>query len=86
MTRRFLDRLPRLRFVQSLTAGVEHLAGRIPPGVTLCSGRGIHSASTAELAVTLILSSLRGIPEFVRGQDARTGSSWNAPRLPTSGC
>ncbi len=64
-----LARMPRLRMVQSLTAGVEHLAGRIPDGVALCSGRGIHSASTAELALTLVLASLRGLPGFVRAQD-----------------
>jgi phosphoglycerate dehydrogenase-like enzyme len=64
-----LDRMPRLRFVQSLTAGTEHLEGRIPAGVALCSGRGIHSSSTAELAMTLILASLRGVPDFIRAQD-----------------
>jgi phosphoglycerate dehydrogenase-like enzyme len=41
----------------------------IPDGVTLCNGRGIHDASTAELAVGLTLASLRGIPDFVRAQD-----------------
>jgi phosphoglycerate dehydrogenase-like enzyme len=77
----FLDRLPRLRYVQSLTAGVEHLAGRIPPGVTLCSGRGIHSASTAELALTLILSSMRGIPEFVHAQQRQVWVQAEHPAL-----
>ena len=33
------------------------------------NGRGIHDTSTAELTLTLILASLRGIPEFVRDQD-----------------
>ncbi|HEY3016654.1 MAG TPA: 2-hydroxyacid dehydrogenase [Nocardioides sp.] len=75
----FLDRMPRLRWVQSLTAGTEHLAGKIPDGVTLCSGRGIHGASTAELALTLILASLRGVPEFVRGQDRQ---EWHQVRRP----
>jgi phosphoglycerate dehydrogenase-like enzyme len=37
--------------------------------VTLCNARGVHDASTAELAVTLMLASLRDVPEFVRGQD-----------------
>lgn len=64
-----VDRMPRLRVVQSLMAGTEHLAGRIPDGVTLCNARGVHSSSTAELALTLILASLRGVPEFVRAQD-----------------
>jgi phosphoglycerate dehydrogenase-like enzyme len=62
--------LPRLQVVQTLTAGVDHIRGALPAGVVLCNGRGIHDTSTAELALTLILASLRGIPEFVRAQDA----------------
>ena len=61
--------LPRLRVVQTLTAGVDHIREAVPDGVVLCNGRGIHDTSTAELALTLILSSLRGVPEFVRAQD-----------------
>ena len=61
-------RMPRLRVVQSLTAGIEHLAPHVPEEVMLCNGRGIHDASTAELALTLILASLRGIPDFVAAQ------------------
>jgi phosphoglycerate dehydrogenase-like enzyme len=64
-----LERMTSLEVVQTLTAGVDNIAARIPEGVTLCSGRGIHDASTAELALTLTLASLRGIPEFVRAQD-----------------
>ena len=37
--------------------------------MTLCSGRGIHDTSTAELVLTLVLASLRGVPSFVRAQD-----------------
>lgn len=64
-----LDRMSSLRVVQTLTAGVDNIRARVPAGVTLCSGRGIHDASTAELAVTLTLASLRGVPDFVRAQD-----------------
>ena len=65
-----LDRMTSLEIVQTLTAGVDNIASRIPDGVTLCSGRGIHDASTAELTLALTLASLRGIPEFVRAQGA----------------
>ena len=65
-----LGRMSRLRVVQTLTAGVDHIRGEVPEGVLLCNGRGIHNASTAELALTLTLASLRGIPGFVRDQDA----------------
>lgn len=63
-----LHEMPNLEVVQLLTAGYEHLLDDLPAGVTLCNGRGIHSASTAELAMALILASLRGIPDFVRAQ------------------
>ena len=73
------SRMPRLRVVQTLTAGVDHIRGRIPDGVLLCNGRGIHNASTAELALTLTLASLRGIPGFVRDQDdERWNQGWRA--------
>lgn len=61
--------MKRLRVVQTLTAGVEHMRPYVPEGVTLCNGRGIHDASTAELTMTLMLSSLRGVPQFVRAQE-----------------
>ena len=64
-----LPRMASLKVVQTLSAGVDNVRGRIPDGVTLCNGRGIHDTSTAELALTLILSSLRGVPDFVRAQD-----------------
>ena len=64
-----LPRMTNLRLVQTLSAGVDNVRARIPDGVTLCNGRGIHDASTAELALTLTLASLRGIPGFVRAQE-----------------
>jgi phosphoglycerate dehydrogenase-like enzyme len=64
-----LPRMKSLEVVQTLSAGVDNVKSRIPEGVTLCNGRGIHDSSTAELTLTLILSSLRGVPDFVRAQD-----------------
>ncbi|MGZ4657035.1 MAG: 2-hydroxyacid dehydrogenase [Blastococcus sp.] len=66
----FLESLPRLRLVQLLTAGAETYAGRLPAGVVLCNARGAHTPSTAEWAVTVTLAAQRGIPFFVREQDA----------------
>jgi phosphoglycerate dehydrogenase-like enzyme len=63
-----LAAMPRLRVVQTLTAGVDHIRAGIPDGVLLCNGRGIHNASTAELALTLTLASLRDVPGFVDAQ------------------
>ena len=64
-----LSRMTSLEVVQTLTAGVDNVRSAVPAGVTLCNGRGIHDTSTAELALTLILASLRGIPDWVRAQD-----------------
>jgi phosphoglycerate dehydrogenase-like enzyme len=74
-----LARMPQLRVVQTMTAGVEHIRPFVPEGVVLCNGRGIHDASTAELAMTLMLSSLRGIPRFVNAQREHR---WDHQMLP----
>ncbi|MEU3147189.1 MULTISPECIES: 2-hydroxyacid dehydrogenase [unclassified Streptomyces] len=58
--------------VQTLSAGVDHVQPglrHVGPGVRLCNARGVHEASTAELALALVLASLRGLPDFVRAQD-----------------
>lgn len=64
-----MARMPRLKVAQTLTAGYEHVLPFVPDGVTLCNARGLHDASTAELALTLTLSALRGIPRYTRFQD-----------------
>ncbi|MGW4382431.1 2-hydroxyacid dehydrogenase [Kitasatospora sp. NPDC004531] len=66
--------LPSLRVVQTLTAGMDDVLPHVPAGVVACNARGLHDASTAELAVTLILASLRGVPRFVRLQEQ---GSWS---------
>ncbi|MGW1836238.1 2-hydroxyacid dehydrogenase [Streptomyces sp. NPDC002067] len=68
-----LARMSGVRVVQTLTAGVEYILPALdglPAGARLCNARGLHDASTAELALTLILAALRDIPGFVRAQDA----------------
>ena len=77
VTRAVLPRMTGLRAVQALSAGVDGIAPVVPAGVTLCNARGVHEASTSEMALTLILASLRGIPRFVRGQDR---GEWNRSR------
>ena len=71
----FLEGLPRLRLVQLLSAGAERFVGRLPEGVLLCNARGAHTPSTAEWAVTATLAAQRGIPFFVREQQAGRWSS-----------
>jgi phosphoglycerate dehydrogenase-like enzyme len=62
--------LPRLRLVQLLSAGSEKFVGRLPEGVALCNARGAHTPSTAEWVVAAVLAAQRGLPHFVREQDA----------------
>ncbi|MBA0051740.1 dihydrofolate reductase [Streptomyces sp. AJS327] len=67
-----LRQMTQLRVVQTLTAGVDHVLPALPDlpsGTVLCNARGVHDASTAELALALTLASLRHLPEFVRAQE-----------------
>lgn len=75
-----MARMPRLRVVQTLTAGYEHVLPYLPDGVTLCNAGRLHDTSTAELAVALALAAQRGIPDFVRGQDV---GDWRHRRWPS---
>ncbi|MEV8567853.1 2-hydroxyacid dehydrogenase [Streptomyces sp. NPDC051322] len=73
-----------LRVVQTLSAGTDHVQPGLDdlhPGVQLCNARGVHEASTAELALALILASLRGIPDFVAGQQQEEWRSGFRPAL-----
>jgi phosphoglycerate dehydrogenase-like enzyme len=62
-----------VRVVQSQSIGYDGVADFLPPGITFCNARGVHEASTAELAVGLIIASQREFPAFVRAQER---SSW----------
>jgi phosphoglycerate dehydrogenase-like enzyme len=73
--------LDALEVVQLQSAGYEQFVGQLPDGVTLCNAAGVHDASTAELALTLTLASIRDIPEFVGSQ--RDGR-WEPLRLRSS--
>ncbi len=61
-----MGRMPNLRVVQTLTAGVDNVLAALPRGVTLCNAAGVHDASTAELAVGLTIASLRHLDDFAR--------------------
>jgi phosphoglycerate dehydrogenase-like enzyme len=62
--------LPKLRMVQTLSAGVELWEGRLPAGVLLSNARGAHGGATAELAATGLLALYREVPQFLADQAA----------------
>jgi phosphoglycerate dehydrogenase-like enzyme len=69
-----MARMPRLRVVQTLTAGFEHVLPHLPDGVTLCNARGLHDTATAELAIALTLAAQNDLPRFV---EARHEQVWD---------
>ncbi|MFD7816160.1 2-hydroxyacid dehydrogenase [Streptomyces sp. NPDC059785] len=79
-----LPRMTSVQAVQTLSAGIDHVQPGLKylrDGVQLCNARGVHEASTAELTLTLVLASLRGIPDFVRAQDKEEWRSGFRPAL-----
>ena len=78
-----LSRMPRLKVVQTLTAGVDWLRPHLPPGVALCNARGAHDASTAEWVVAAMLGALRSFPEFTREQVAARWAYQGTDQLAT---
>ncbi|GHC95472.1 dehydrogenase [Nocardiopsis terrae] len=70
-----IDRMPELRVLQLVSAGYEQVLGLLPDHVTLCNGRGLHDASTAEHALALILAAQRDLPRWAIDQrEHRWGS------------
>ncbi|MGG5751788.1 2-hydroxyacid dehydrogenase [Zafaria sp. Z1313] len=64
-------RAPNVRIVQTQSTGYDGVAERVGGHVAVASAAGVHAAATAELAVGLALSSLRGLDEAARDQHAR---------------
>lgn len=73
-TTSLIDSMPNVKFVQALTAGYDNVLPHLRKGVVLCNGRGVHDASTAELAVCLMLHRLTGMPAF---DDAHRDHRWD---------
>jgi phosphoglycerate dehydrogenase-like enzyme len=66
--------MPRLRAVQTLTAGYEHVLPYLPAGVALCNARGLHDTATAELALALTLAAQNDLVPF---DEARRAGVWD---------
>ncbi|WP_335987300.1 2-hydroxyacid dehydrogenase [Glycomyces sp. MUSA5-2] len=57
-----------LKAIQLLSAGAEVWVPVVPPGVTLCDARGVHTGVTAEWTVGAVIASMRGFDLFARQQ------------------
>lgn len=67
----------RTRLVQGLSLGYDGVAESLPPGYLYANAVGVYEATTAELALALILASERGLADFVRASDAgRWSPAW----------
>jgi phosphoglycerate dehydrogenase-like enzyme len=69
-----LDRLEasRLGVIQAQSLGFDGVADVLPAGIGFCNAVGVHEASTAELAIALLLASQREVDRY-----AREVGQWN---------
>ena len=65
----------RIRVIQTLSAGVDWLAGRVPEGVMVCNARGVYDSPLAEWVVGAILAFQRGL---VQARDAQAKATWTS--------
>ncbi len=69
----------RLRVIQTLSAGVDWLIGRVPEHVSVCNARGVYDAPLAEWVVGAILAMQRGL---VQSRDAQARREWDVIEPP----
>ncbi len=65
--------LGRLQVIQTLSAGVDWLAGRVSERITVCNARGVYDVPLAEWVVGAILAVQRG---FASARDAQGRGAW----------
>jgi phosphoglycerate dehydrogenase-like enzyme len=68
-----LARMPKLRVIQTLSAGVDWLLPAVPSGVTLCDARGTRDRPVAEWVLGAILASLK---HFGEARDSQRAHDW----------
>ena len=71
--RREVLRRDGLKWVLTLTAGVDHVLADLPPGVALYNAHALHDRAVAQHAVALLLAAGRGLHRF---RDAQQGRVW----------
>ena len=68
--------MPRLRLIQALTTGVDHIMAlpNLPPNVTITAARGFHGPQMSELAFLFMLAFARKFPTVLEDQKNKI---WN---------
>ena len=69
-----MQRMPKLKVVQTLTAGFDAVRPHVPAGAVLCNARGVHDASTAEWVVGATVAAIREFGYFAAEQ---AGGRWS---------
>ncbi|WP_424952174.1 NAD(P)-dependent oxidoreductase [Deinococcus sp.] len=65
---------PGLKWVLTLTAGIDHVLSELPEGVALYNAHTLHDKAVAQHALALMLSVGRGL---YRSRDAQHGRHWS---------
>ncbi len=74
-----LAQMQGLRVIQTLSAGVDQLLARVPPGVTVCDARGTRDIAVAEWVLAVILASYKRLPEL---RDQQLAHRWDRSEPP----
>jgi phosphoglycerate dehydrogenase-like enzyme len=69
-----LPRMPALRVIQTLSAGVDTLLAITPPGVTLCDASGTRDVPVSEWVLAAVLASQKVLPEL---RDRQREHDWH---------
>lgn len=72
-TRSRLLETPGLKWLLTLTAGIEHVQGHLPPGIKLFNANALHDRAVAVHVVTGMLAAMRGLHRF---RDAQREGRW----------
>ncbi|MGQ9692954.1 MAG: 2-hydroxyacid dehydrogenase [Thermaceae bacterium] len=75
---RLFPRMPRLKLVQTLSAGVDWIVDIVPEGVILADGSGIHDVPVAEWVIGAILA---GLKRFLTFCDQQRVGLWRPERV-----
>jgi phosphoglycerate dehydrogenase-like enzyme len=81
-TQAVFQQLRGVKVAQSLMAGVDWILPWLPPGITLCDGRGIHDISASEWVMAAIMATMKRLPLY---RDLQNNHQWKGFATVTDG-